>query len=199
MDVGTTIRKHRLRMRLRLKDVADECGFTVSLLSKIENGKAVPPVATLSRIAAVLNLPISALLAEPGHASTVFVPNEDTRDDALTATDAGYRFVPLASKRPTKLMQPLIFEAESGQVDRPRTLRHPGEEFVFVLTGRMNYRVGATTYRMGPGDSIYFDAEQDHAVEPISKPVRYLAIFVEDIGRGTKDEQTKKSTSLPRP
>jgi hypothetical protein len=37
----------------------------------------------------------------------------------------------------------------------------------------------AVTYTLGPGDSLHFEAEQDHGPQPITQKVRYLAVFVE--------------------
>jgi transcriptional regulator with XRE-family HTH domain len=48
--------------QMTLQDVADICGFMKSLLSKIESGKTVPPVATLVKIARALNTTISTLV-----------------------------------------------------------------------------------------------------------------------------------------
>jgi len=54
-----------------------------------------------------------------------------------------------------------------------------GEEFIYVLAGKMKYRVGNIEYTFGQGDSLYFDAEDEHELDPISKQVKFLAVFVE--------------------
>jgi hypothetical protein len=43
----------------------------------------------------------------------------------------------------------------------------------------MEYRVGAVEYRLRPGDSLYFDAEDEHDFLPITDHVKYLGLFVE--------------------
>jgi transcriptional regulator with XRE-family HTH domain len=178
MEIGPRIRRHRRRLGWTLQDVADRCGFTRSLLSKIENGRTVPPVATLARIAEALGLSVATLLDDQADDATVFTPADRTDAGRMTTTDMGYRFLALAGGRAGKLMQPLLFEAERGRVE-PRALQHGGEEFVYVLEGRMRYRVGSAEYTLGPGDSLYFHAEQAHTPQPITEKVRYLAIFVE--------------------
>ena len=74
--------------------------------------------------------------------------------------------------------QPLSLYRQNVGVKK-QALKHRGEEFVFVLEGRMKYRVGATEYTLGPQDSLYFDAEEEHDLEPLTKRVRYLAVFHE--------------------
>jgi uncharacterized cupin superfamily protein len=71
-----------------------------------------------------------------------------------------------------------LFVARRGEV-QPGALQHSGEEFVYVLEGEMNYRVGSVTHKLGPGDSLYFDAEDEHDFEPLTPEVRFLGIFTD--------------------
>lgn len=174
--IGARIRRVRKRQGRTLQEVADACGFTRSLLSQIETGKTMPPIATLTRIGEALGVPISALLSDDVQASTQHTPRERIRAADFVTTNKGYRFFALAASRPEKLMQPLLFEARRGEVT-PGPLRHTGEEFVYVLEGEMRYRVGPVDYHLREGDSLYFDAEQDHDLTPITERVFYLAVF----------------------
>jgi quercetin dioxygenase-like cupin family protein len=162
--------------------VADRCGFTKSLLSKIENGRTVPPVATLTKIASALGSSISALLDGAGVVGTVHTSAAELERGPLVKTDKGYSFFTFAARRTDKLMQPFLFEVRKGQVKRHK-LSHTGEEFLYVLEGQIKYRVGATEYRLSAGDSLYFDAESEHEVTPVSGRARYLAVFVEPESR----------------
>ncbi|HLU46722.1 MAG TPA: cupin domain-containing protein, partial [Planctomycetota bacterium] len=56
---------------------------------------------------------------------------------------------------------------------------HPGEEFIFVLSGELAARIGDAEYRLGRGDSVYFDSRVDHVLRAEgAQPVRLLACFV---------------------
>lgn len=173
---STRLRTLRRQQQRTLKDIASRCGFTVSLLSKIESGKTSPPVATLTKIAAALGVNLADLLSDERPATTVHTSAVRLRAQTATRTDKGYGFHLLAAGRAEKAMQPFLFIAERGKV-KPEPMAHAGEEFVYVLAGRMRYRVGATTYTLGPGDSLYFDSAEEHDLEPLSDTVRYLAIF----------------------
>lgn len=174
--LAARLRTLRRQQQRTLRDVADRCGFTVSLLSKIESGKTSPPVATLTRIAAALGVTLADLLADDRPATTVFTPAADLAARPPTRTDKGYGFHLLATGRVEKAMQPFVFVAERGRV-KPEPMTHAGEEFVYVLEGQTRYRVGATTYTLGPGDSLYFDSAEEHDLEPLTDTVRYLAVF----------------------
>jgi quercetin dioxygenase-like cupin family protein len=175
-ELHSRIRTLRRRQKRTLKEIAESCGFTVSLLSKIESGKTTPPVATLSKIADALGVSLSDLLDSKQAKLSVVTTARKLNAHAATRTDKGYGFHVLASERAEKMMQPLLFIAERGGV-KPGLMSHSGEEFVYVLQGRMRYRVADVTYTLGPGDSLYFDAEEDHDLEPITATVRYLGLF----------------------
>lgn len=177
MDIGTRIRRLRKAQNRTLADVAAVCDFTPSLLSKIETGHCSPPVATLVRIADALGTSVSALLADGTERGTVFTRAAALAGQPAVVTEAGYQYRLLAGARPEKRMQPYLFTAVRGQV-KPHRLRHAGEEFIYVLEGEGRYRVGDTTYDVGPGDSLYFNSDDEHDVTPVSERLVYLAVFV---------------------
>jgi len=178
MNIGQRLRKVRRLQGRSIYEIAAESAITPSLLSKIETGKSNPPVATLTRIAAALGVSTASLLDDRAGVGTVFTPATAVTPAAMTVTDKGYRFFALAAGRPEKAMQLFVFEAEKGLVKR-QPLAHAGEEMIYVLEGELLYSVGAVQYRLRPGDSLYFDAEEDHDMDPLSDRVRYLAVFVE--------------------
>jgi transcriptional regulator with XRE-family HTH domain len=177
MDIGGRIRKLRRVQGRTIAEVASKAGFSRSFLSKIESGATVPPVATLTKIAESLGTRIGALLDEDAQETTVHTTAAASAS-RLVSTRKGYSFHAFAAGRPEKRMQPFLFVAEKGRI-RPRPLEHRGEEFVYVLEGGMKYRVGAVEYRLSRGDSLYFDAEEPHDLDPLTRRVAYLAVFVE--------------------
>jgi transcriptional regulator with XRE-family HTH domain len=178
MNLGPRIRKARLMRHLTLEDVAGACGFTRSLLSKIENGKTSPPVATLTKIAAALKSSVASLLDDSHAQGSLFTRASSISAKSMIETRAGYSFFAFAGNRGDKRMQPYLFVARKGKVKKT-SLTHAGEEFIYVVSGEMEYRVGDVTYTLKPGDSLYFDSSEEHGLSPITAEVRYLGIFVE--------------------
>ena len=64
MNIGTTIREHRLQMGLSQGDIEKKTGLLRCYLSRVENGHTVPSLDTLAKIAHALDLPISQFFAE---------------------------------------------------------------------------------------------------------------------------------------
>jgi len=161
-----------------LQEIADKCGFTRSLLSKIETGRTLPPIATLAKISQTLGISLSSLLKEGSNDQPVYTSAKLLNKKAFSPTNKGYLFHAFASGLPEKAIQPFLFIAQKGNIKK-EALSHVGEEFVYVLEGKMRYRVGNIEYILDQGDSLYFDAEDEHELEPISKKVKFLAVFVE--------------------
>ncbi len=179
MTIGARIRTLRLRAKLRLGDIARRCDVTVSLLSKIETGAVKPTVATLVSIAKALRLPLSAVVEEGDDRRTVVSRAvADGDESGFERTDKGHRYRLIAGERFDKAMQPLIFRARRGEV-HPGGLRHAGEEFLHILAGELDLRVGATTYHLAAGDGIYFDSEEEHDFAATTANVTWLSVFCE--------------------
>jgi transcriptional regulator with XRE-family HTH domain len=177
MNLGQKIRKLRKEQNRNLSDIADTCGFSKSLLSKIENGKTMPPIATLVKIAETLGTKVSVLLDDHDESGTIFTSKE-TSSNKLVKTEKGYSFFAFAVERQEKLMQPYLFVAKKGETKKS-LLSHAGEEFIYVIEGSMTYMVGNNQYTLNSGDSIYFDSLEEHRMEPITDEVIYLAMFTQ--------------------
>ncbi len=176
INLGKHIRKLRMQQNRTLQEIADKCGFTKSLLSKIETGKIVPPVATLVKVAQALGIKVSALIENNDGAETVYTTKREIGENFIK-TGVGYSIFPFATDYKKKKMQPFLFIGRRGEVKEHR-VSHEGEEFLYVIEGEMKFKVGNIEYTLKEGDGLYFNALEEHGVMPISEEVRYLDIFV---------------------
>ncbi len=174
--IGRHIRKLRKLQHRTLQDVADNCGFTKSLLSKIEGGKVVPPVATLIKIASALHTNISGLIAEGNSRDCVFVPAA-REERSPVPTESGYSILPLAVEMPHKKMQPVLITVRPEEL-KDKIHSHEGEELIFVLEGILEFQVDEQRYVLNPGDSIFFNSIIEHRITGVhSEYVKFLDIF----------------------
>jgi transcriptional regulator with XRE-family HTH domain len=178
MEIGDHIRKIRMQQGRTLQEVADACQCSKALLSKIENDKVVPAIATLSKIANALGVKVSALLEEGENGGVAFTPNIQLHPDSFIATSKGYDIFAFAPHVVNKKMQPVLIRAVKGDV-RTHTVHHEGEEFFYVLEGELKVHIGSTEYLLRTGESIYFDSLNEHGILPVTPVAVYLDIFVE--------------------
>jgi transcriptional regulator with XRE-family HTH domain len=162
--IGTRIAERRAGLGITLERLAAMTGFSKGYLSKIENSRKVPPIGSLSRIAAALRTDITELLHTPVAAldgGLSVVRAGERRPIVRGGTAFGYDYVSLADNRRDKKMEPFLFTFPS-QIDKYVFFEHDGEEFMFVLSGRVEWQAGSRKLVLEPGDSIYFDARLPH-------------------------------------
>lgn len=174
--IGDRIKSLRKNQKRTLQEIADSSELSKSMISKIENNKAIPSVAALVKIAKTLGTNISNLLEHDGWAKAILTTREEAQHK-LTRTEKGYSIFPYASNFHEKKMQPFLFTAKKGEVV-PHQLSHEGEEFVFIIEGEMKMKVGEIEYVLKTGDSLYFNSLQKHGIAPVTDKVVYLDIFV---------------------
>jgi len=56
----------------------------------------------------------------------------------------------------------VIYEPSGHSTDARRPLRHDGQEYGLIISGRLQASVGFETFELGPGDSIAFDSSLPH-------------------------------------
>jgi len=160
--IADHIAQMRTQLGMTLEQLAAATGFTKSYLSKIENSKKVPPIGTLSRIARALKTDITEILRtqENGRAFCV-VRVKDRQPVVRGGTAFGYDYQSLAHTRAHKKMEPFLFTFPS-EIDKYVFFEHEGEEFIFVLSGKVEWQAGGEKVILQPGDSIYFDSRLPH-------------------------------------
>lgn len=156
------VRALRAARGMTLDRLATATGLTKSYLSKIENAHKLPPIATLSRIAQALGTGIASFFGGvDARAGASLVRKAERLPVVRGGTAFGYDYESLAHKRLAKCMEPFVFTFPS-RIDRHVFFEHEGEEFVFILSGKVVFQIGDERLTLNEGDSLYFDATIPH-------------------------------------
>lgn len=180
--VGSTIaqrlREFRQGSSLTITQLAERSGLSKGMLSKVENAQASPSLTTLARLATALSVPITSFfrgLEEERDA--LHIKAGEGIDIEGDGTSVGRRYQLLGARRgPLKLLEPVLVTLTTATEVFP-LFQHPGIEFMYMLTGVMEYGYGTVHYRLEPGDALYFEGEVPHGPIRIAEvPVRFLSI-----------------------
>lgn len=165
-SVRGRVRIIRKARRFTLEQLAERAGISKSVLSKIENGKVSSPISTYSRICSALNVSLADMFSEDNNDDPVVVLKSDRRLLSRNGSQFGYTYYSLAPNRLGKRMAPfpLIYPHDVKEIP---TFHHGGEEFVFVLRGRLEFIYGEKTLILSEGDSLYIDGEVLHGARAI--------------------------------
>ena len=183
--IGERISEFRARREMTLEHLSSLTGFTKGYLSKIENSKKVPPIGSLSRIAHALKTDITQLLqaaAPPVNDPGFCVVRASERRPVMRGGSAfGYDYVSLADGKADKKMEPFLFTFPS-EIDKYVFFEHEGEEFLFVLSGKVEWQAGGSKLVLEPGDSIYFNARLPHRGRSLGGEASALVVVYSPAG-----------------
>lgn len=179
--IGMKVKKARLKEGLKLVDVAKMSGISQGMVSKIENAQVSTSLETLSRLCEVLGLPISKLFSDFDRPDSraQFIKAGTGMEVVRRGTDKGHTYHLLNYQRgASRTFEPFLISLDDASESFP-AFSHPGEVFMHVLEGKMNYRHGNQVYEMEPGDSLSFDAEVPHGPEVLTEvPIKFLSIVI---------------------
>ena len=145
------------------------------MLSQLENGKLVPTLATLARIAMVFDVGLDHFFGARRGQKTFSVVRAAERlrfPDRADTPNPAYFFECLAFAAQGKGLQAYLAEFPHHQPSDVHDHAHEGAEFVFVLEGSLGVRFEGEEHLLKAGDSVYFDATEPHAYRglPASPP-----------------------------
>jgi transcriptional regulator with XRE-family HTH domain len=166
VDLGASLRAERLRQGLSLRETARRLGISASALSQIETGKAHPSVGKLFDIVNLLNVSVDGLLAgqavvtRNGHG---FSSLQRAGEHETLELESGVRWRRLtAGSYPGVEFLQVEYQPGGSSTGDGTFMRHAGQEFGYVLAGRLTIHVGFEAHELGPGDSISFPATTPH-------------------------------------
>src|SRR5699024_12025207 len=106
-QISAKIKQARLKSKKTQQQVADECGISKSILSKVENGQTASAVATLSKISEALDVPLSWVLDDQPERDLVLQPKSD-RQFRAGHEEMGYSYALLARRRFANIESTLV-------------------------------------------------------------------------------------------
>lgn len=168
-DLGRRVRAARLARRLTLEEVVSRAQFTVSWLSKLENGQLTPSLDGLVKLAEVLECGVDTLvqgLSVPPQ--YVVVKQGEGRTEPSRDSRGGYVTESLADQWRDRAMNPVIVHL-SGVGNRHHPDNHDGERFLMVIEGEVKLEYGNELIHLDKGDTVYIYAAIPHVLAPAGR------------------------------
>jgi len=169
--LGRKLRQLRIRKSLSLAELAAHTGLSPALLSKLETGKMVPTIPTLTRIALVFGVGLEHFFSGDRSACEVVRRSDRIRLPVESARPEGMvRFESLDYPAKERQLDSYlaIFAAGENGASLPEH-QHEGVEFLYVLKGVLGLTHDGVEHELRSGDSAYFKARLPHAYRRIGK------------------------------
>jgi quercetin dioxygenase-like cupin family protein len=169
--VGKKIKKARLAKKMSFDTLANETGFSVDFIKKVEAGKITPPVGSLLQISRALEIDSGDLLKEEEGRMQV-------RMKAYTKRTDSYAYTTLTPGAENKHLKAFRVKIDAMKSHEGVSYNHAGEEFVYVLQGTIEVVVGEHVNALGPGDSLHFNSGIQHHLKNVGKADAELIVVI---------------------
>ncbi|MBO5525787.1 MAG: helix-turn-helix domain-containing protein [Clostridia bacterium] len=158
MELGSKIKQLRQQLSLTQEELADRCELTKGYISQLENDLTSPSITTLCDILTALGTTLAEFFKEDEPEKVVFSKEEFIEKDQ----DGMLRkwIIPNSQKN---MLEPLLVELEEG-VSTPEDYPHDGEEFGYLIEGKIDIVLGKKAFSCKKGETFYFKAEKMHYI-----------------------------------
>jgi len=179
-NLGQKLRQLRLKKKVGLVDLGKHTGLSASMLSQLENGKLVPTLPTLARIAMVFDVSLDHFFSSKRNEAMFSIVRRDERirfPERADAVNPSFFFECLAFSAQNKGLQAYLAEFPKPSARDGYEHQHDGAEFLHLLEGALAIRVTGQEYELEAGDSVYFDGSEPHSYRGTSrKPAKAVVI-----------------------
>lgn len=171
VSVGKKIKKARTQKKVTFDQLANETGFSVEYIKSIESGEQIPPVGALLQISRALELDSGYLLREQES-------QLKNRVKAYTKRTENYAYTTLTPGAENKHLKAFKVTVDPLQDHKGVGYQHEGEEFVYVLSGKLEIIVGDHVNKLKAGDSLHFNSGIRHMMKNIGEEKTELLVVI---------------------
>ncbi|MBQ8319953.1 MAG: helix-turn-helix transcriptional regulator [Clostridia bacterium] len=156
MDIGKKIKQMRNQKGLTQEELADRCELTKGYISQLENNVNSPSIATLTDILSALGSNLAEFFKEEPEEKVVF-----SKEEFIEKNADGVLLNWLIPNAQKNMMEPVLVELAEKATTAP-DVPHEGEEFGFVLEGRIAIALGNKRHLCKKGEAFYYVANKPH-------------------------------------
>ncbi len=168
VPVGEHIRQFREARGMTLQQLAERTGFSAALISQIENRMVSPSLGTLVKIANAFDTSVSAFIGGKAERAFSIVRKEDRTTVSRVGLKEGgrssYTYEALGAGKAGRKMEPFLVRLKPLPDRNVARNSHEGEEFLFVLSGKVEVFLDQYSDILSEGDCIYYNSTIPHHV-----------------------------------
>ncbi len=168
--IGKKIRDLRKQYGLTQQELADRAELTKGFISQLERGQVSPSVVSLFDLIECLGTTPGEFFKETGQEQIVFREKDyftKTQEDGSTCVWV----VPSAQSNQMEPLLVTVMPHSMLDTDAP----HNGEEFGYLMSGRLVLHYGDKKAEVKAGESFYYEADRPHWIEnPGSRPAKLI-------------------------
>ncbi|MBU1880596.1 helix-turn-helix domain-containing protein, partial [bacterium] len=161
-EIGEKLKSLRVSSDLTQQDLAERAGLTKGFISQVERNLTSISLDSLEDILIALNTSLTEFFSEAVYEQVIY-----SEEDRVELEHEGLeRFLLLVPGATNRQMEPALVTLSPG--DATQELGpYEGEEFGYILSGRLSIQLGEKSYKCKKGNSFYFTTDQPHRIKNI--------------------------------
>jgi len=160
LDIGERIKDLRQAAELTQEELAERAELSKGFISQVERGLTNLSIENLMAILSALDVSLAEFFATPVQEKLIYGKEDSTEVDR-EGVERLELLVPGAANRS---MEPAMLQLTAGQSTEPEK-PYSGEEFGYLLAGRLRVHYGGATYLLNAGEWFFFSAKHRHHFE----------------------------------
>ncbi len=151
---------------MSVEELARVAGVKTQVLQAIESGDVYPAIGVLIKLARALGQRLGSFMDDQFKDDPLVVlkAERDCRRQSVGSNANPYEYYSLGQGKPDRHMEP--FYVIVGSNEMPLS-SHEGEEFIYVIKGRLELRCGNKVQVLEPGDSVYYNSLLPHVLKSV--------------------------------
>ncbi len=194
LEIGGRIREMREIDGISIEEMATRTEVSIEQYLEYESGNADFPFSFIHKCSLIFNIDITDILE--GKSAKLRSYNITRKGEGQdTAKENGIQIQSLAPKFKDKISEPywVKYEFDESIQDKPITLAtHSGQEFDYIISGRLKVQIGDNVEYLSEGDSIYYNSSEPHGMIAVDgQDCHFVAVVLP--GK-SEEEQTVRQT-----
>jgi len=174
---GMRLRELRLKRGWTLQDLAVQSGLSKTFLSRLESGDRQASIAAVLTLSRLFGVSLAFFFESPLALEPCVIVRAH---DAEERSSNGLKYTPLSNAGRFSRLQPLRIKV-SPLRRGTQHYQHQGEEWIYVLSGKLILSLAGAKYDLGPGDAAHFESRLPHRlVAPGPEDAQVLVVASPD-------------------
>ena len=170
---GMLVRQLREARDWTADDLARKTGQTPDFIANVEADQMSPPVGFILRMAQAMEVDPSTFLNSEEKTAI-----RDQRAQAYYQRTQNYSYKTLTPDAENSHLRAFMVTIEPHLTHKPVAYKHEGEEFIFVMTGELEFTLGTNIHVLKSGESIHFNSDVPHKLKNLSSEITQCLVVV---------------------
>ena len=174
MEIGSELKRLRMINSLTQEELASRADLTKGYISQVENDTTCPSIATLKDILDVFGVSMQEFFTVPAETEVVFGSKSRVQS---TADDDPVKVELLVPGAQNRELDPALVTLKPGAQMELQDV-HEGEEFGYLLRGRIEVCLDEKVYRVNKDECFLFASDRRHTVRNVGRSTAQIVWVV---------------------